>query len=88
MPRDTSSPEYKAKRREIARKNRNLHYDKVFARHAAKSIPKKPCEVCEKQGVINWEAEAHHDDYKKPYSVRWLCKTHHEEWHTKVAWQR
>lgn len=37
---------------------------------------KKPCEVCGKKKV-----EAHHDDYLKPFDVRWLCKKHHTEAH-------
>lgn len=36
------------------------------------------CEVCG-----NPETEGHHDDYNKLLNVRWLCKLHHEEWHTK-----
>lgn len=24
---------------------------------------------------------AHHDDYSKPFNVRWLCPQHHREWH-------
>jgi hypothetical protein len=36
-----------------------------------------PCEVCG-----NRETEAHHDDYDKPLTVRWLCREHHIEWHT------
>lgn len=39
----------------------------------------KPCEVCKSQQDI----EAHHDDYNKFLSVRWLCKRHHIEHHKK-----
>ena len=35
-----------------------------------------PCEVCGKA-----KAEAHHDDYQKPYCIRWLCRVHHLEYH-------
>lgn len=37
---------------------------------------KFPCEVCN-----NVEVEAHHDDYNKPYEIRWLCFKHHREHH-------
>lgn len=37
---------------------------------------KECCEVCG-----NEEAQAHHDDYNKPFEVRWLCTQHHSEWH-------
>jgi len=39
-------------------------------------LQRHPCEVC---GVE--KAQAHHDDYGKPLDVRWLCTTHHAEWH-------
>lgn len=35
-------------------------------------LVKQPCEVC---GVDR--VDAHHDDYRKPLSVRWLCRRHH-----------
>jgi hypothetical protein len=36
----------------------------------------QPCEVCGEKS-----AGAHHDDYGKPLSVRWLCRIHHRQWH-------
>lgn len=41
-------------------------------------LVKRPCEVCG-----NPETDAHHDDYLKPLSVRWLCRKHHAQWHAK-----
>jgi len=38
-------------------------------------LTRLPCEVC------GSKAQAHHDDYSKPFDVRWLCSTHHAEWH-------
>jgi hypothetical protein len=40
-------------------------------------LASQPCEVCGSEEEIH----AHHDDYNKPTEVRWLCKTHHNEWH-------
>ena len=37
---------------------------------------KKPCEYCGNKTVV-----AHHDDYLKPMEVRWLCYSHHSQWH-------
>jgi hypothetical protein len=36
----------------------------------------KECEVCGLE-----KSEAHHDDYTKPNTVRFLCKKHHVEFH-------
>lgn len=40
----------------------------------------KPCEVC---GID--EVEAHHEDYSKPLSVKWLCKRHHVARHRELG---
>jgi len=37
-----------------------------------------PCEIGE---GCHGRVEAHHDDYTKPWSVRWLCRWHHAELH-------
>jgi hypothetical protein len=39
-----------------------------------------PCEICGSTCVV-----AHHDDYDKPLNVRWLCQSHHKQWHVKYG---
>lgn len=41
------------------------------------NLEKQPCEECGKV------AQAHHDSYKRAWwlFVRWLCQSHHKEWH-------
>jgi hypothetical protein len=46
----------------------------------AGAIERAPCEVCGEA-----TAEAHHDDYSKPLSIRWLCRLHHREHHAKYG---
>ena len=38
---------------------------------------KKPCEKCGSDIRVH----AHHDDYLRPFEVRWLCASHHSQWH-------
>lgn len=40
------------------------------------NLVKKPCEVCGAEKVCG-----HHDDYNEPLNVRWLCQSHHKQWH-------
>lgn len=40
--------------------------------------------VCEVVGCPS-KAEAHHEDYSKPYEVRWCCRKHHRALHGQVA---
>lgn len=55
---------------------------KLIARKKAQAAVKvgflirQACEVCGEA-----KTEAHHDDYSKPFDVRWLCARHHAEWH-------
>ena len=41
-----------------------------------------PCFVC---GATN-RIEAHHQDYRKPLDVLWVCRKHHLELHGKNCW--
>lgn len=54
---------------------RAAHVEVGNAIRAGKLV-RLPCEVCGSA-----RAQAHHDDYTKPLDVRWLCTTHHMEWH-------
>lgn len=49
---------------------------KTYRRIMKGLLTREPCEVCSELKV-----EAHHDDYQKPYEVRWLCGKHHREHH-------
>jgi hypothetical protein len=42
-----------------------------------KIIKPASCEICNETGRIH----GHHDDYSKPYEVRWLCVRCHINWH-------
>lgn len=48
----------------------------VWSKILTGKIMKQPCEICG-----NRTADAHHDDYAQPLSVRWLCRRHHSAWH-------
>ena len=89
-----ADPKRRAKKLQQDRDSRKRHYDKRLAydlardkqkvrarlmvRHriASGSIVRQPCEKCGKP-----KAHAHHDDYSKPLSIRWLCQLHHMEVH-------
>lgn len=73
------------KKRHYVAKYRRSNPEKFRARSAIRRVvsnekmERQPCEVC---GYF--PAEAHHDDYKRPLDVRWLCLTHHLEIDGKV----
>ena len=43
----------------------------------ANLLDKQDCEQCGSKIYIH----AHHDDYLKPFNIRWLCAAHHSQWH-------
>lgn len=54
----------------------------VITRNAirdGKLKPAKLCSICESTEKI----EGHHDDYTKPFEVKWLCEKCHKSWHKK-----
>jgi len=66
-----------AKRREVAVRQVGL-----IMHRALKSgvLVRSACEVCGSE-----KSDGHHDDYAKPLSVRWLCRTHHKQHHAKFG---
>lgn len=74
-------PERKAKALEYQRKRRAAYPGKARAVYAVNNAIRDGRLVpqsCEKCGA---KAQAHHDDYRKPLVVRWLCFKHHREHH-------
>jgi hypothetical protein len=64
--------------RKIQKERYPLHDISRIAFHQALKrgvLYKKPCEICGEK------AHGHHDDYWRPFDVRWLCPKHHREAH-------
>jgi len=57
------------------RKIKNCHLKLGRAVKTGKIVKPNICSACDK---INERIEAHHDDYDRPYEVRWLCKRCHQ----------
>lgn len=49
---------------------------KVAIAVRAGKLVRQPCEICREPN-----AQAHHEDYSRPFDVRWLCQSHHLWWH-------
>lgn len=56
-------------------KNMDAYRCQAYAKR--KYPEKQPCGIkdCCELG------ERHHDDYSKPYEIRWLCRKHHRRYH-------
>ena len=63
---------------------RNRHPERIAANHAVYlairrgDLVPQPCEFCGEDRV-----DAHHDDYTKPFAIRWLCHAHHMAIHAR-----
>ncbi len=66
-----------------ARRNPEKFAAQVLFRNAVArgAIQRQLCEKCGKK------AQGHHDDYSKPFEVRWLCVKHHAEHHVQLREQ-
>lgn len=61
---------------ERTRAHKRVH-SKVRRAIRAGLLTPEPCEICRCEADVH----AHHDDYRKPLDVRWLCRSHHTLWH-------
>ncbi len=75
--RHAMTPERRLRRRllEKARTNHACNHFRNRVRRGEYSV--QPCEVCG-----HAEAQGHHDNYNRPFEVRWLCVQHHAAWHS------
>lgn len=69
-----------------SRTHRTKYPLKAIARHAVQNairdgkLKKQPCERCGKHDGVH----AHHEDYRFPLQVMWLCRKHHAERHMEL----
>jgi hypothetical protein len=55
----------------------NPHLIVINALRAGNIIKPDHCSACNKIKIII----AHHDDYRFPLQIRWLCRSCHQYWH-------
>lgn len=67
---EKSNKKYRAKN-----PNKYIAHNMVNNAIRDEKMRREACEICGRK------AHAHHDDYKFPLSVRWLCAYHHSQWH-------
>lgn len=78
----SENPKRKENVARYQRRRRNKNPGKARARNAVSNalrdgrITRGPCEKCD---TLNMRTQAHHDDYRSPLKVKWLCFKHHRE---------
>ena len=45
------------------------------------AIKRQPCRICGSAVIVH----AHHEDYRQPLVIDWLCPIHHKERHAELA---
>lgn len=81
-------PEVKEMRRRLSIKYYHQYPEKTLARRmtgnaiAGGKLERQPCGVCGKEN-----AQAHHEDYSKPFDIMWLCFKHHREHHGETVYE-
>jgi hypothetical protein len=73
----TGAKESKRRWREENRE-KHLAHRKIEAAIRAGRLKVEPCVFC------GCEAQAHHEDYSKPFVIVWLCPTHHKRRHKDI----
>lgn len=77
----------KERHAELARAYRKRNSEKLLAQNRLNyaihkgEITRQPCEKC----GTDQRVHAHHEDYSKPYDVRWLCYICHKKTHPITA---
>ena len=82
--RESSRKHYQKNKQRFKERGRDYARNSIKAKVVAAAnyaiktgkLIRQPCEVCGAKKV-----DAHHDDYAKPLEVRWLCRSHHRQWH-------
>lgn len=46
-------------------------------------LKRQPCEACGQKNNQPSVINAHHDDYRRPLNIRWLCPSCHRQHHLK-----
>ena len=78
--------EIRIKRNLAKQRNRKKYPEKRQAQQKidqavkAGKVVRKPCERC----GTTVRVHAHHDDYSRPFAVRWLCHQHHIDVHKEL----
>lgn len=96
-------PEVKKYRKEYAKKWRaeNAEYFKTYKKKPGEYEKYQARQMLNKavyKGLIvrgrcevkdcKETTDAHHDNYDKPYDVKWLCRLHHRRYHLNLANQK